>query len=62
MTAPVVQALRAHYGDKAQIDFITLAKFKGAAELISAIDTIYTLSKSPLLKFLQPFKKTGTTI
>ena len=46
MTAPVVQALRAHYGDKAQIDFITLAKFKGAAELISAIDTIYTVEKS----------------
>ena len=46
MTAPVVQALRAHYRDKAKIDFITLAKFKGAAELISAIDTIYTVEKS----------------
>ena len=46
MTAPVVQALRSHYRDEAQIDFITLAEFKGAAELISAIDTIYTVEKS----------------
>ncbi len=46
MTAPVVQALQTHYGDKAQIDFITLTKFKGAAELISSIDNIYTVEKS----------------
>jgi ADP-heptose:LPS heptosyltransferase len=45
MAAPVVQALRSHFGAEAQIDFITLNKFKGAAELISGIDTIYTVEK-----------------
>lgn len=45
MTAPVVQALRSHFGVEAQIDFITLNKFKGAAQLISGIDTIYTVEK-----------------
>ena len=48
MTAPVVHALRTHYGDEAQIDFITLNKFKGAAELIPGIDTIYTVEKSTI--------------
>lgn len=46
MAAPVVQALRAHYGDEAQIDFITLNKFKGATELIAGINSIYTVEKS----------------
>ena len=46
MAAPVVQALRAHYRDEAQIDFITLNKFKGATELILGINTIYTVEKS----------------
>ena len=46
MSAPVVQALRFHYGDEAQIDFITLDKFKGAASLIAGIDTIHTVEKS----------------
>ena len=46
MSAPVVQALRSHYGDKAQIDFITLNKFKGAASLIAGIDNIHTVEKS----------------
>ena len=48
MSAPVVHALRTHYGDEAQIDFITLNKFKGAAELIPGIDTIYTVEKSTI--------------
>ena len=48
MSAPVVQALRSHFGAKAQIDFITLNKFKGAVELISGIDTIYTVEKRAL--------------
>ena len=46
MAAPVVQALRAHYGDEVQIDFITLNKFKDATELIAGINTIYTVEKS----------------
>lgn len=46
MSAPVVQALRSHYGDQAQIDFITLNKFKDAASLIAGIDTIHTVEKS----------------
>ena len=46
MSAPVVQALRIHYGKQAQIDFITLNKFKGAAYLISGIDTIHTFERS----------------
>ena len=46
MSAPVVQALRFHYEDQAQIDFITLKKFKGAASLIAGIDTIHTVEKS----------------
>ena len=45
MAAPVVQALRSHFGAEAQIDFITLNKFKGAAQLISGINTIYTVEK-----------------
>ena len=45
MAAPVVQALRSHFGAKAQIDFITLNKFKVAVELISGIDNIYTVEK-----------------
>ena len=45
MAAPVVQALRSHFGVEAQIDFITLNKFKGAAQLIPGIDTIYTVEK-----------------
>ncbi|MBI49143.1 MAG: hypothetical protein CL850_02500 [Crocinitomicaceae bacterium] len=46
MSAPVVQALRSHYGDQAQIDFITLNKFKDAASLIAGIDTIHTVEKN----------------
>ena len=48
MAAPVVQALRSHFGAEAQIDFITLNKFKGAVELISGIDAIYTVEKRAL--------------
>ncbi len=46
MSAPVVQALRSHYGDQAQIDFITLNKFIDAASLIGGIDAIHTVEKS----------------
>ena len=46
MSAPLVQALRSHYGDQAQIDFITLDKFKDAASLIAGIDIIHTVEKS----------------
>ena len=45
MAAPVVHALRSHFGAEAQIDFITLNKFNGAAQLISGIDNIYTIEK-----------------
>ena len=45
MAAPVVQALRSRFGVEAQIDFITLNKFKGAVQLILGIDTMYTIEK-----------------
>jgi ADP-heptose:LPS heptosyltransferase len=46
LTAPVVQALRTHYGPEARIDMVTLARFRGAAELIGGLDAIHTIERS----------------
>ena len=61
MSAPVVHALRFHYGDQAQIDFITLNKFKGVASLIAGIDTIHTIERVQV-RFLEGCKISATII
>jgi ADP-heptose:LPS heptosyltransferase len=46
LTAPVVHALRTHYGPEARIDLVTLARFRGAAELIGGLDEIHTIERT----------------
>jgi ADP-heptose:LPS heptosyltransferase len=48
LTAPLVNAIRSHYGDAARIDFVTLNRFKSAVELIDGIDNIHGIEKSTI--------------
>jgi ADP-heptose:LPS heptosyltransferase len=48
LTAPLVNAIRSHYGDAARIDFVTLNRFKSAVDLIDGIDNIHGIEKSTI--------------
>lgn len=46
LTAPVIHAIRAHYGSKARIDFVCNSKFKGAAELLAGVNEIHLVERA----------------
>ncbi|PCJ80931.1 MAG: hypothetical protein COA49_06380 [Bacteroidetes bacterium] len=45
LSAPVIHAIRKHFGKEARIDFVTLKPFKGAAELLPDLNEIHLVEK-----------------
>jgi len=48
LSAPVIHAIREHFGEEARIDFVTLRRFKGAAELLPDLNEIHLVEKATI--------------
>jgi len=46
LSAPVIHAIREHFGSEARIDFVTLRRFKAAAELLPDLNEIHLVEKA----------------
>ena len=58
LSAPVIHAIREHYGTESRIDFVTLKRFSGAADLLPGLNEIHLVDKTtsevvPSLKSLE---------
>lgn len=58
LSAPVIHAIREHYGPESRIDFVTLKRFAGAADLLTGLNSIHLVDKTtsevvPTLKALE---------
>ena len=58
LSAPVIHAIREHYGPESRIDFVTLKRFSGAADLLPGLNEIHLVDKTtsevvPTLKALE---------
>ena len=58
LSAPVIHAIREHYGPESRIDFVTLKRFSGAADLLPGLNAIHLVDKTtsevvPSLKALE---------
>jgi len=58
LSAPIIHAIREHYGPESRIDFVTLNRFSGAADLLPGLDAIHLVEKTtsevvPALKDLE---------
>ena len=46
LSAPVIHAIREHYGTESRIDFVTLKRFAGAADLLSGLNVIHLVDNT----------------